>query len=572
MKSGRADKINELKGVGNAVVATPEEIQNINVPMKKGNLLYNAGTKELKVADGETPPSALPDHRHPFTHAALIHSHIFGTNEPWLMSNPRLWYVNDLPNHPELVVLDGSEITDDQAEFLSQVYPGTKILTEPLSNLTSNGFENDAVILSVDSFKGDFLGSRLFEEEITIDNLMKLVDQWLTNSSDITQEHSATITFKGGHSYRPTEYWVCPAAGTASELVKKRPTPKNWVFEGSNDQGASWTELDSHSDEPASNWNPLTMRFFSVNTLDSFSMLRLRITEWNEGDDVSLETGLRRFWVFGRKKNVFALPNIESPHADFAWVVPYQNLNVGLKHEDIGDLGTTSLLPNKLAPYRLITDGSAKSKETYDLLFAVLGHRYDKDAQISSLTASEGTITDTKWDADFSDPNLASFVEITMNTTGMLGKYTLNTAGYRIPSSWTIEGKNGDTWDTLQSFVGMSVETFQSTGGEFFIDTTTTDKEYQIIRINFLEWNEGEEPIGFADIHVFTHPVGQFYIPNRTVEGETSYIVSDNTAVDVTPEVIQRLQNNVIKLTQAVADLSNQVNDLDPSINSSGGE
>ena len=557
---GSKQRLNPVSAVGGAVVSTTEEIRAINQPLGKGSILYNSDTRELKITDGVTPPSALPDHQHPNTHAPLVHSHIYGANEPWLISNPKLWYLDDLVNHPELVALDGSEISDDKAEYISRVYPGTKLLTTEPRNLTANGFENDDLILSVSSFSGDFIGSRLFGDQITFESLLKNTDQWLSASSDVSQEQNATIAFKGGHTYRVTDYWVCPAAGTATELIKQRPTPKDWVLEGSNDNGTTWTTLDSHVNEPAANWEPLSTRQFTCTNMDSFAMLRLRITAWNAGAATDLQTGLRRFWVFGRKKDVFALPELASPHPDFVYVIPQRDLNVGLKHEDIGDIGITSVMPNLLGSYRLPTDGRSVSAATRNILFAVIGHQYDKKATIVSTVPSGGTILQGNWDGSGITDTLGAHVNFSIMEAKALGFYTIDSTGYRIPKSWIIEGDNAGTWEILQTITNATAD------GKFFLDLSSNEKAYTSFRITFLEWNDGAAPIGFAEFSLYVHTVGEFYLPTISTPGVTTYIVADNTVNDVSSEVIQRLQNNIIQLTDTVATLTNRVNQLDPSI------
>ena len=560
---GSASKINPVSGVSSAVVSTTAEIGANNQKLVKGAILYNKDTGELKIADGISPPSALPDHKHPHTHAPLIHSHIFGANEPWLIGNPRLWYLDDLVNHPELLALDGSEISDDKAEFISQIYPGTKLLTTEPKTLTANGFENDDLTLSVSSFTGDYIGSRLFGDEITFEMISRISDQWLSSSSDITQEQEVIVAFKGGHTYRVTEYWMCPAAGTAAELFKRRPTPKDWILEGSADGGTTWVALDTHTNEPAINWNPITTRVFPCSEMNSYASIRLRVTAWNAGDSADLQTGLRRLWIFGRKKDVFALPNLESPHPDFVYVIPQKNLNVGLKHEDIGDVGSTSILPNLLGNYRTPTDGRGLNKTEYATLFATIGHKYDTQQTPSEVSVSTGTMAGTSWQSGIVDVMTPAYVDVTI-PSGVLGKYHLDITGYCTPKSWIVEGKNGSDWVILQILSDVAPTAFASSGGEFFIELPATEVAYSIYRINFLEWNTGSDPIGFNALRLFTHAAGQFFIPNISTPGLTTYIVSNNTAVDVSAQVIQSLQNNVAALSATIATLAARVNELDP--------
>jgi len=572
VKAGSSDKGNLLKGAGSAVIGTATEIQNINQPLRQGVLLYNTTTKELKVADGTTPPSALADHLHPNTYAPIVHSHMKGANEPWLISNPRLWYLDDIANHPELVLLDGSEISNDRAEFLSAVYPGTKLLTNKLTTLDSSGSSNNEITLTVDQFSGVYLASNLCNDELDITNFAQVGDQWLTGNSDLNTGHTVTIAFKGNFSYRPTQYWVIPAAGVAESPLRARPTPQAWTFEGSND-GTNWDILDQHTDESADSWSPLTTRFFSLSTPNDYTHLRLVITKWNAGYDADMYTGLRRLWVFGRKKDVFTLPNLESPNPDFGWVVPYKNLNVGLNHEDIGDIGTTALLNEHLPSYRLQTDGSSVSANTYPLLFETIGHQYDQElpSEGTTVTASTGTISEGVWTSGISDATTASYIDINFSTPCMLGKYVLDIGDGCAPAAWIVEGKTADgTYETIQSFTNISTESFTATKGVFLIDTAVTEKNYVAFRINFISWNdETSATIGYTSLKLYVHEAGNFYLPNRSIADDVlTYIVADNAVVDVSADVIQRLQQNIIDMTSTIASLQAQVNNLDPDVES----
>ena len=572
--AGSSSKMNKVTGISSVICSDSTEINGIQKPVRKGVLVFNEDTRELKLSDGVIPPAALRDHRHPFTHAPLVHSHMHGANEPWLMSNPRLWYANDVPNHPELIALDGSDISDDRAEFLSQIYPGVRLVTTPLATLTNNGFENDDIILNVDNFKGDYNGGRLCGNLLDISSFATITDQWLTSDSSLTTEHTVTLEFKGGYSYRPTQYLVCPAAGTSENVFQRRPTPKAWALEGTNDD-ITWDILDSHSDEPDNSWAPCAMRVFDVSTLNTYKKIRLRISEWNPGYSPDLETGLRRFYLFGRKNGVFSLPDVPAPHADFVWVVPCRNLNVGLKHEDIGDINYTAILPEHLPSYRILADGRELPKAALEneLLFATIGHRFDKISFLSNFSASEGTISNVgTWNAGFTDIHNPSFIEADF-ASAMVGGYKLYLGDYRCPKTWTVEGWNGSAWVLLQSITDMTQELFMSINGQFWIDTTVEDLSLEKIRFNFLEWNEDDiSDIGIQMVEIYTHPVGKFYIPSVPPQGDSvAYIVRNNTVVDISPSIIQRLQSNVAALSTAYADLSNRVDSIDPTIDQPAG-
>lgn len=571
MQTGNKDLLNRLKGLSTAVVTNNEETAVSGLILKKGVQLYNSDTRELKVSDGNTPVGNLPDHRHKSL-SPIGHTHMYGTNEPWLLTNPRLWYADDVQNHPELFVLDGSDLTDEEAQYLSMFYPGTKLLTEPVSHLGSEGFDNNYVTIN-GTWKGDFLVGRLFNEPIDQASLFQLTDQWLSSDSDLNTEQTISVTFKGDVSYEIREYWMIPAAGTSDALATKRPTPNSWVLEGHNGN-ESWEVIDSQSEITADQWQEFTIKIFKVaeeNSLNEYKYLRLRITKWNAGAMDNLEVGLRRFWIFGKRSGIFSLPSIESPYDDFVYVIPNKNLNVGLKHEDVGDIGTSGCLPINLAPYRLPTDGRSELKSLRSILFSVIGHRYDKVLKPDSITPSSGMletgITD-KWTVELVSNTSASYVDFETTTPCMIGKYLISRGAYSTPASWVIEGYDTD-WKTIQEVTDLPLEEFPE-DGVFYIDTAVPDNGYTKFRINFLKWHNDGAQYGFNDFKIFTHEPGRFYLPNIVNEdGLTTYIVSDINAVDVSPEIIQRMQQNIITLTEQVASLSDQILKLNPDVDTS---
>lgn len=567
MNRGSKNQLNSLKGLCSFMVTNSAEMESqISAKFPKGTPIFNKDTRELLISpeDNATLPELL-DHAHPKTHAPLVHSHMYGVNQPWFLSEPRLWYIDDLPNHPELIALDGQELTDDQATWLSEVYPGTKLATEPIQSFSDGIFENNTLTLAADTYNGDYLASHVFNDTLSIDNIFKMTDQWSTGSTELTAVHTLTVIFKNDITYRPSEYWICPANGITDKLAAKRPSPKTWFFEGSNDNSA-WDILDQQ-DEAEDLWEVFTFRVFPVETMNTYKYFRLRITAWHAGEPDS-HTGLRRFYIFGRKNGIFSLPEVPSPHPSFAWVVPIKNQNVGLKREDVGDVNYTSVLPQNLPSYRLPTDGRALDVATDQELFAAIGHQCDHQATPTASAAADGIITNEgAWTPDFDDALYASYAEFTINAQ-MLGKYVIDCTGKRKPRDWTVEGYDGTSWVTLQTMTDVLEADFDAMNGTFFIDTTVTDISCTKIRINVTEWQEGTDPLGFTSVKLYGHPVGKFYIPliETSVDGVFPYIIRKNTANDVTAAIISDLQQNIIDLAQAQALLQNRVDALDPEV------
>ena len=578
LKIGSSTKLNKIIGVGNALVTTTDEMETYPLSLKRGSIVYNEATKEIKIADGETPINRLGDHKHPLTHAPLIHDHIHNANEPWLVANPKLWYVDDLANHPDLCVLDGRELPDDVAEHLSTVYTGAQLATFEITSETTRGFENDYCILTTGSYKDYYPSSNLFNDPIDNSNLHKLQDQWLVDDTDLNTTVTINITFKNNISYRPMEYQLIPANGYNDNVFVRRPTPRSWTLEGYINN-SDWVVLDKHTDVEAEDWNFFVPNAFKVDTTKTCTVLRLTITQWNVGDKLNMEVGLRRFWVFGRKNNVFALPQLVSPDPNFAWVVPYRNLNVGLHHEDVGDIGTTSILPQYLPEYRLPTDGRSLQQDLYPLLYAAIGHNEDRVHKPSLYTVScEGHTCTSYYNTEIGEvtfvtadtTNKAPTIsfEFTPPDKFYMGKYKLDFTGYAArPSEWSIEVYNSDTkvWSEIQHFINVTEEDFTNRNNIFYIDQNYSDYTINKIRLNILNWRT-TGGIG-GRIIFYSHKKDEFYIPTITTSDRYTYIVSDLSAVDVTPDIIQALQARIITLTQTIARLQAQVNTLDSRLN-----
>lgn len=564
---GNHNRKNIIVGVGSALVASNDDIKLHNEPLVKGSIIYNSDTGQISIADGETPPAALPDHKHQY-YAPVGHSHIASASEMWRLSEPRLWYTDDLVNHPELIPLDGREITNDVASELMKIYPGSTLLTHPTKYMDIDGFQNETMTLSVSEFQGDFLGGRITNNEIDETNMLTYTDQWLTNSTDVSKEQSIIITFKNGHTYAPDEYWMIPAAGTSIAPAKERPTPRDWKLEGSN--GDDWVVLDTRSDIESSAWAPFTINTFKLPEIsEAYSKLKLTITKWNSISGDPLETGLRRLWIFGNKSGVFTMPNIESPSPAFTYVVPYRNLDIGLKHEAVGDVGLTSALPENFPAQRMPADGRSLFKTAYPELFAHIGHTQDKDSTILNITASTGTVLKNfTWDVTISDVHEACYIEIIppVDNDNTIGAYSLVQTTKNMPLAWVLEGTtDGKSWDTIHRIITTTSEDIIAQKYKFFVDQTVADKAYLRYRITFTEWAH-ENQRANMQVKIFKHKLNEFYLPNITIEGSDlcrPYIVVNNTVNDVSSEVVSSMQKNVADLTKMVAELQAKLNEFD---------
>lgn len=531
--------LKKLTAVATTMIADNTEIQQqSDVILPSGTLLYNSDTKELFVSNGVSPVGTIADHAHPHTHAPLIHSHIFGTNQPWLMSNPKLWYREDLQNHPELISLEGQTISDEEATKLSTVYESSTILNSEVNTLTSDGFVNDKFRIRADEFDLTHSPAALSKTTLTTEDIVKVTDQWLVSNKSTNAEHWVEYSFTSPLGYILSEYWLMPAAGTAEELAKPRPTPKSWKVEALPVDSDIWEVIDTQSN--IDDWTFLTYNVFNISSAKPYSKVKITITAWNDVG-TNLEPGLRRLYVYGRSAGGFKLPDIPAPSADFVWVVPRDNLNTGLKHEDVGDIGITSVF-TPLPAYRVAADGSAKLKTDYEELFSVLGYRHDKLSSTNNATTS-------------------TTVSISL-TSDVLGKYKIDTAGHKKPLSWKVEGSTDGSRFSLIQTVTLLASNFPS-DGVFYIDTTADDIAYTTIRFTFTQWDEGDTPAGYNKLYLYTHPKDKFYLPNIPSENETTtYVVARNTADDVSHDVVQRLQQNVVNLANKVTALQAMIEDI----------
>lgn len=541
-------RVQQMIGVATTIATTKEELKELATStVRKGTAVFNTDSKELYVASTDGPISELTDHKHPNTHAPIIHSHMWGANEPWLASNPRLWYRPDVENHPELIPLDGSDIPKEKAEFLSGIYDGTVLLTDKLTSSDGIHFENNEVILTVNSFFPPYGPYAIANGPVEIHNVADTTDQFLAKSSEVVMEYS----FKYTTPVTPSSYFIMPAAGTSTEIMKTRPAPKSWKFEGfANDE---WVVIDQHEEETGDLWQPFHAREFLLEDLGGYTKFRLTISDWHPGETDDGLFGIRRFIIFGNREGTFALPNLDVPNADFVWVVPYKNLNVGLAHESVGDIGYTSLMTTNLPAYRLPADGRFITKVDYPLLFSSIGYMNDVPMELPDASGSEieGQYVIT-----------ASFTR-----KEMLGRLFIDFNEHKYPTGIIVEGKVSDS----EYIKILEIQDMQLSIGSFLIhiDTTIEDAPLIGIRVTITGWAESESEIGFVSIKAYTHPVGKFRIPEITYDktgGVTPYIVSDNTASDVSAEIISRLQVSLASLASSVASLQNQVNAIDPSI------
>lgn len=241
----------------------------------------------------------------------------------WDMANPRLWYRDDLINHPELIPLEGQTVDYASVANLAHMYTGSVLLSTPLTKLSNGYFTNGDISMRVDKFDGLYSPTSLFGELMSTENISHVADQWLTGDPNTSAIH--TVQFKFAEPKVITEYWMMAAIGTKDVVDEERPSPKRWLIYGSNN-GDNWDIICEQS-EDAENWGFWNLNNYRIRHNTAYKYIKLVITAWHAVDNKSLSTGLKRLYLFGRPEDKFTLPNIPSPDDSFVWVVPCMEIN-----------------------------------------------------------------------------------------------------------------------------------------------------------------------------------------------------------------------------------------------------
>ena len=251
-------------------------------------------------------------------------------NNIWFVGNPRLWWKDDLKNHPELVALDGSYIDGKLAKNLRKVYPYGELITSKTDKFTAKGFENKDIIITSKTSSALFPLSNVLNGEITENNFDHVADQFLSAEIGLDSVVCIDVTFK--HiKHMITEYWMMPASGIATDPFVLRTTPNSWELrgwmEGKDDfTPGRWYTMDRRTN--VTDWTALQLQDFIVKNPRYCDRVVLRIYKWYDCAIDDKKNGLKRFWIFGSEKHKFKLPELKSPDDNFVWVVPYNDLTL----------------------------------------------------------------------------------------------------------------------------------------------------------------------------------------------------------------------------------------------------
>lgn len=557
-------KINSINLVSRSAVDDQINWHQEDPVIPSGVFAHDRTTGELKI--GEDKAFTLtPNHKHPNQYSPIGHGHYFGYGEKWFRSTPRLWLISDLPNHPELVPLNGQVITGDIATSLSGIYSGVA----KISPMLLDEEENSVVSITASSMTSITNGPhRLFGPELTNETYFQVSDQWEAGPNDPTPE--IHVTFKGGMKYKLISYQLFSRIGTRSDPFQVGPSPKSWEIYRILDGVQSLLTTVENVDP----WNIGAGRQYTVDVSNvEFQELLFKFVEWHPGDNPELAPGLKRLYLFGRQSNTFQMPNMPSPHPEFAYVVPYTDLGIGMKHEEVGDIVYTASPAPLTAPNRILMDGRLIKKALESDLFAMLGYAYDPFTDLSAVTCRTenihtiGIVDNTvHWDSPLADDQaISEYFEISGLTTSVSAYYLAPKTGGAKPAHWKIEGYDGAAWKTLHE---QTVDPATATYGWFQLPEEYDPIFYETLRITILTW-DGTGMIGLAPFRLRSHPYGYYYLPNLITDPEATvqpYVVCRVRVEDINDDIVARLQADIARALELLVSAQNRITTLEAQL------
>ncbi len=392
---------------------------------------------------------------------------------PWLRSNPRLWLNTDIPNHSDLILLDGAIIPLKQAADILEIYDG-------------------AILLD---------------------------DSHIKIKSDKSSGASLTYGSVSDQNYCLTRYGI--------EYAPSRSGTISWIVEGFHiDLG--WVTIDSQKFITESLRRGKNM-FILKNKL-AFDEFRITFSP-------SIDISLIGISLYGREEGLFHIPYIAPPNEEFSWVATLKDLGSSIYHEDIGDLGWSSVpASSPMWPAnRLKADGRLVSKDDEPKLFAAIGHSQDKlnDTSRCRVDVSSGIFDGRSWGSDHDGPVT---IDILIPNEQSLGYYSMPAHRNRKPRSWKVEVFD-DTlqdWVVIDEHTDVTSEDYTAVDGIFFVPITEKpDIESRHYRITITEWNQGSKRVGLMSINLFVHPANKFYLPTMEAPGRVGYVVRDNRSANI---------------------------------------
>lgn len=525
---------------------TTHNLTTSTIPLPKDHLVVDNERRIIKIGDGVHTWSSTKNHTHDDQYSPIVHGHYFGYGEKWFRSCPRLWSKKDLINHPELIPCDGRFIDPEVAVFLEDIYSGTTIgtiVTE--NNNTGSNYLVSAYVTGNES--PDAYSYKVFQNT---ENLIVLdpTDQLILTNPITSSTQEVVFTWEFTHDVmKPTEYSIISSIGnTPSSIVIG---PKSWILEGCQEDSTEWEVL--HSASTSSVWTSSMQRDFSLDgdvTNTYYQKFRLRVLEWFNSVDNTIpfpvNVGLRRLYITGKFFNKFKMPNIPSPSSEFVYVVPIKDLEVGMKHEEVGDIGYTSAYTRTLPANRLPLDGRALNINENPHLYGVCGQKYAPHIQSTSHDILNPTTLPLMLDIEFDSPKILGYIKITPDANVY-------------PLYFTLAVYVNGTWSTIDT------GTYTEVPSNHIYYFTPTDIASTRYRLYIHTWSS--TPISdtlHMTIDWFGSDPGKFHIP-RIVPDSTSnilpYIVTQVRTEDINASIVLELQSMLVEAQRQIVTLTNRL-------------
>ena len=530
---------------------TTHNLVTSTTPLPKDHLVVDREKRQIKIGDGENPWSNTRQHTHDDQYSPIVHGHYFGYGEKWFRSCPRLWNKKDLINHPELIPCDGRMVDTEIAMFLEDVYSGTTI-----GNITDiPSINTDDYRINVYYVGGEVVYDDGYKVFFPPDSLVvkDYDDEFRVEIDSLNTEMIFEWEFKND-VMKPASYSIVSIQGltTLSTVLG----PKSWVLEAcTEDDPDTWIEL--HSDSTDVVWTSSSKQTINLDgdiTNTYYLRYRLRVTEWfYDGDSPSLvfpiEAGLRRFQVTGKLFNKFKMPYVPSPSPEFVYVVPMKDMEIGMKHEEVGDIGYTSAYNLTTPVNRLPLDGRALSITEEQHLYGVCGQRYSP------------VIKTTFDDITFYNDILVEFTD-----NRILGKLVMESTIGAYPLSFVVSALIDDTWSIIDTVQYSDIPT------DYTYHLSPSDKTSDKYKITVITWSEALTGNPFTlSIDWCGSPADTFYIPLVTNSGLndrhiTPYIVTKVRTEDINSSIVLELQAALIESQRQIVELTRRLVEAEVAI------
>lgn len=556
--AGSNSKKNTATLLTNVPADTDANLRAMTKPIPSGVPVYNTTTQELKIGCGQTF-DLTPPHKHPNQYSNIGHDHMGGFDEKWFSTMPRLIQRKALSRFPELIPLEGQVLTGEAAASLEEIY-SESVRINPI--ITDGDITTVQVTAS--SVDDNLYAWNIFNKPIDVENVHWVSDQWITAAG--ATAGTLTIEFKGLDTYIFDGYDIISRLGHVSAPFMDAPSPKNWTVEGSLD-GTNWFMIETILDEPK--WQTGEDRSYDTPEPVEVKFIKFTFSTWYMTEDTTLTPGLKRLYLYGRNKNTLVMPNVPAPKG-FVYVVPFKDLGIGMKHEEIGDI-VYMTKDTKVTPInRVPVDGRVLNVYIEPDLHGLIQYEYDHADPLTGVivtTPDSHAISNVNgvisWNSDQTDGiAVVEYFEIA-GLGNIPSAYALypKPDGAK-PTHWLVEGYDGSQWHTLHDKVfDINTESYGKFKLAIVPDSVTIFK----YRISVISWS-GTGTIGLKDVQLYTHPRNQYYIPTiafNPTDQLIPYIVTRVRTEDVTADIVLRLQNAVATLTNTLIDVQGRLSALE---------